>query len=99
MSKKVVYSRKWICTDSDQKQYGRQLSENLYEFKEKGIDATIIDMTEGVYEIKEVESCINSYGYTLLTGDNKSDKFENINELYGDSTQWIIAECLFECGH
>ena len=37
--------------------------------------------------------------HTLLTGDNKSDKFENINELYGDSTQWIIAECLFECGH
>ena len=35
---------KWILTDSDAKQYGRQFTDILFEFKETGKDATGIDV-------------------------------------------------------
>ena len=96
MAKKELFSRKWVCTDPDTNQYGRQLSDTLYEFKEDGKEPTIIDLADGIHEFKEIEHCINAYGYTLLCGDNKNDKLQNIKEVFGHSTQWIIAECLFE---
>lgn len=83
----------WVCTDPDNNQFGRQLLDRVFEFKEDDKNL-IIDLN--MYEIKEQEHAINSYGYTLLSGANKNPELQNINELYGDSTDWIIAECLFE---
>ena len=82
---------KWVLTDSDTKQYGRQLSPVIFEFKEKDRDATIIDVT--AFTDEKIESCINSYGYTL-SKDQKG--LQNVFELYGKEANWIIAECLFE---
>lgn len=94
MLKEKKYSHAWICTDSDTKQYGRQITENIFEFKEKGKEATIIDLSE--WEEKEQEHIINSYGYTLMKGENISEGLQNVVELYGSSAKWIIAECIFE---
>ena len=87
-------NRKWICTDADALQYGRQLTDTLFEFKDENTEATLVDITE--YEAKEIEHTINAYGYTQLKGENKAKGLENIEELYGKSTNWIIAECIFE---
>lgn len=86
---------KWVLTDADINQYGRLITNTIYEFKENGKEPTIIDITE--YEAKEIEHSINSFGYTNITNPNlKKKSLSNIKELYGDKVNWIIAECLFE---
>ncbi|MES3018171.1 MAG: hypothetical protein V4721_10340 [Bacteroidota bacterium] len=85
---------KWICTDADEEQFGRQITEKIFEFKQKDVEPTIIDISK--YPAKEVESIINSYGYTQMTGDNIADGLNNVVDMYGKQAGWIIAECIFE---
>ncbi len=91
---KETYSKgkEWVLTDSDTNQYGRQISDLLFEFKEDGKEQTIINLLD--YTKEEVESIINSYGYTL--GEVTINGLSSIHGLYGIDTNWIIAECLFE---
>jgi len=85
------HSKEWKLTDGDTNQYGRQLTDVLFEFKEDGKEETGIDLS--AYRNKEIEGVINSYGYTL----HKSKKgLENVYDLYGKDANWIIAECIFE---
>lgn len=51
---------KWICTDPDNKQYGRQLRENIFEFKERGIQG-IIDLDE--YTSEAMKEAYEPYGF------------------------------------
>lgn len=83
----------WTCTDPDTQQYGRQLSEKVFEFKENDAQE-IIELTE--YTDIEIEDIINAYGYTLARFDKKG--MVNIELEYGDKANWIIAECIFESG-
>ena len=81
----------WKCTDSDTKQYGRQVSDILFEFKEERNGETYqsgIDISG--YTDDEIEDVISSYGYTLKDGNN------SVFEMYGVEANWIIAECMFE---
>jgi len=84
--------KKWTLTDADTQQYGRKLSEWVYEFKQTGKDCQTIDLSE--YSAAQVEEIINSYGYTLEPWPN--DTF--IFDIYHDkeTVNWIIAECIFE---
>ncbi len=84
----------WICTDPNTKQYGRQLTDVLFEFKEGDGSPQGIDLSG--YENKEIEHIINSYGYTLMKGELKNPRLVNIHELYGKQANWVIAECMFE---
>ncbi|HEY4062309.1 MAG TPA: hypothetical protein VGM30_10435 [Puia sp.] len=81
----------WTMTDPSTNQYGRQLSRHSFEFKEINRGQEVIDIHR--YTVGDIESTINSYGYTLFESKNGN---ANILEQYGESTQWIIAECLFE---
>lgn len=84
----------WICTDPDTNQWGRQLSDTVYEFKQddnEGVYGAEIDLTQ--YSAKQKESTINAYGYTL--GKEKPG-LRNLYELYGKDAGWILAECIFE---
>jgi hypothetical protein len=84
----------WKCTDLDNEQYGRQLSENIYEFKEKnrGLigyeENELIELTIDLdsYSISEIENHISSY-YSGI---------EQVKSIYGNDFKWIIAECIFE---
>lgn len=89
----VQYPGKWTCTDSDSGQWGRQLEEKVFEFKEDCKAETVIKLED--YSENDIESCINSYGYTLYRS-SKSKRLKNIHKLYGKDANWIIAECLFE---
>lgn len=83
----------WVLTDPDNQQYGRQLDELKFEFKENG-KILIIDLDE--YEEHEIEDIINSYGYTLYEDEESLEYYNDVYSLYGNSANWIIAECIFE---
>lgn len=84
----------WICTDLDNEQYGRQLSETRFEFKEKNRGLIDYDEDEiihfGVdlskYSDKEIREAISGYYNSL----------EELKSIYGDDSNWVIAECIFE---
>lgn len=86
----------WECTDHSCDQWCKKVDNFSYLYFEKGKGdkdtPTMIDVRD--YTVKEIESAISSYGYSL----SKSDGKENIYETYGDSALQIIAECLFELG-
>lgn len=90
----MVKRGEWVCTDPDTVQYGMQISEYEFEFKEglNGVKKNeVIDLRE--YTMEQIENCINSYGYSLVWTRNGP---RNIWDLYGEETMWIIAECIFE---
>lgn len=84
----------WICTDSDTEQYGRQISERVFEFKE-------LANNEDEYDFGEyIEMTINLDHYTQEEVLNHiSAYYTDLNEIfniYGEEANWIIAECVFE---
>lgn len=96
MASNLTFPRKpalgeWIQTDASTNQYGRKLSETVFEFKEDGREQERMDITD--FTDEEKESAINAFGYTL---GPSTDRHTNIIEEYGDNANWIIAECLFE---
>jgi hypothetical protein len=94
MSQKNNFSN-WKSTDPSTKQWGRQITPTIFEFKEgETTFPTLVDL--GQYPDKEQEHIINAYGYTLLSGENQNKRLKNIYELYGKEANWIIAECIFE---
>lgn len=86
----------WICTDPDNQQYGRYISERLYEFKEnnryKDIndEGDIIQITINInnYSEKDIYEYLSTY-YTIQQIDRMLTGGE-------DEDEWIIAECIFE---
>lgn len=88
------FNIEWKCTDLDNEQYGRQLGDRLFEFKEKN---------RGLLDYKEeefIEIYVNLDNYTEGEIENYTSPYyssiEEIVEIYGDSSDWIIAECIFE---
>jgi len=73
----------WTCTDEDNQQYGRQLSERIFEFKERGY-TDIIKLDD--YNLKEINNIISSYYLSI----------EELKKEYKENSDWIIAECIFE---
>lgn len=89
--KEAIKNTKWTCTDPDQKQYGRQISEKVFEFKQ-GDEQMVIDLDR--YSKEEQSKHIADFGYSF---ENPAPKYSaNIHEVYGKQANWIIAECIFE---
>jgi len=88
------YPTAWVCTDRDIGQYGRQLGDTQYEFREPDKMFSVFDLL--AYKQNEKESIINAYGYTFLSGENKNPSLQNIHEVYGEKADWIVAECIYE---
>ena len=84
----------WVCTDLDNEQYGRQLSETRFEFKEK--NRGLLDYEEDEF----INMVIDIDDYSTEEIDNHiSAYYRDIHELeaiYGKESNWIIAECIFE---
>lgn len=77
----------WVCTDPDNNQWGRWLGGRCFEFRETlyGVEVEIeINLDE--YTDKQIEDHISAY-------------YNNLDQLkgyYEESSDWIIAECIFE---
>ncbi len=87
------YQSEWVCTDPDNKQYGRQLSENKFEFREKNHNVKEyndeeIEMTIDLDDYNEERQRYYALGYY--------NSLEHLKEEYGDQWKWILAECIFE---
>jgi hypothetical protein len=83
---------RWVCTDSSAgiQQYGRQLAEGVYEFKEKR-NGRAFQKTIALadYSPEQVESEVGAYYDSVA--DLRAMCAKN-----KDDADWIIAECLFE---
>lgn len=89
---------KWVCTDPDNKQYGRQLAERVFEFKERN---RFYDPNDDNSDDEFIQMTINLDHYS------KSSMYDRVHPYYGweDFNEfletppdglWIIAECIFE---
>lgn len=78
----------WTCTDPDAGQYGRQISEKVYNFKEKDFEGDIIEMT---IDLSEYD---NDSMYHHVCAYYGYQDFEEM--LTTEDGRWIIAECIFE---
>ena len=91
----------WICTDSDSSQYCKVISDRTYSFIEKvwldtckgdhgypdkpyTVKTALVDLND--YTEHEKECNISGY----------YDSIESLREIYGDDSDQIIAECIFE---
>jgi hypothetical protein len=83
----------WVCTDPNMNQYGRKISDGVYEFKQdmKYPDGSIIKERGEVhlkdYSNEEINDHLSSFGYSI--GILK----DTMNEA---NAEWITAECIFE---
>ena len=101
---KTKFKMNWTCTDPDTGQWGRQVSPTLYLFCEgvsekppvdlRHTPITVYQIDLGAYTVKQVESIIAAYGYTLWSAN--SDKSKLIYDLYPKEYNFIIAECIFK---
>lgn len=103
----VDYTKlEWTCTDPDNFQYGRKISDGVYQFKE-WIGGAKLEVPVG----KTIKECFDEPGdweedTIVLTNFNDEeianhvsayyDSVEQVHEIYGDDAEWIIAECIFE---
>jgi hypothetical protein len=87
------YETEYSLTDPATNQYGRRLTKTLFQFKEDGKDETLIHLDS--YQVHEIESAINSFGYSLFEPDGD---LINIYDEYRHEAPYIMAECIFELG-
>jgi len=83
---------KWICTDPDTNQYGRKLSDKLYEFKQdmkyNGVIVTEEDeINLNDYTEEEINDHLSPYGWSI-------EQLKDENTL--EDAEWLMAECIFE---
>lgn len=100
----------WTLTDPDNHQYGKKILDGHYRFKEldwyyfgmsnisdiedvylednwNNSDLWIeIDVVLSHYTDEEIRKVVSAYYGSL----------EELKEVYGESSEWIIAECIFE---
>lgn len=97
MTEQEIQEGGWVQTDPDNKQYGRQLGEKVFEFKE------LNHMNEILYPDEEKETYIQSY--INLDHYTREKMFDMVNAYYDEKEfqamldakeYWIIAECIFE---
>lgn len=95
----------WICTDGDNEQYGRKISDRVYTFKElereflgSFSDEEIIGIFDSPQYWEEQEINLDEYSQEEVE-KYISAYYTDLNEvfnIYGDDSNWIIAECIFE---
>jgi len=84
----------WKCTDLDNEQYGRQISTNVYEFKEK--NRGLIDYEENEFIQITIDLDDYSSDYTENCVSAYYSGIDEVKQIYGADFEWIIAECIFE---
>jgi hypothetical protein len=91
---KLIYGADWTLTDPDNDQYGLELREGVYLFKEKNHFHEINDEGEWI----EIQVNLKDYSEEKRE-EIASMYYGSLDELkshYGDNWEWILAECIFE---
>ena len=98
----------WTCTDPDNYQYGRKISENVYEFKElsRNHDFKITDKwVNSVFDnggfwkqdVIDLNDYVEPQKENYISGYYPSmEELKRICKNDIEQVNWIIAECIFE---
>lgn len=104
----MITNNGWICTDPDNLQFGRKLSEGHYEFKE--FDRNSIPLPKGdkmgfaKRHFEESEFWIQEDIFLAHYSAEKIkshvsayySSVEEVKKEYLGAWEWIVAECIFE---
>ena len=91
-TRKKVSSPKWEQTDASCNQYGRQLTQGVYEFKEgSGRNKYRQTITLAEWPTELVESIVSAY-YDSVSALRAGNGIL----IDGPDADWLIAECIFE---
>lgn len=94
-------NNEWFCTDGDCMQYCRDNGNSTYDF----VEIVWLDTVEGDKGYPDKEYTVKSAYIDLsdYTDDEKEiaassyyDSLESLYSIYGDESEQIIAECIFE---
>lgn len=101
----------WKLTDPDNHQYGRKVSEGVFQFRE--FDRNLYSINLDDYPTEEIfietiwdNSVFWKEDTIVLEDFNENEilmhispyynSLEQVKEIYGNDWQWIVAECIFE---
>jgi hypothetical protein len=91
---KLKYNGGWVCTDEDENQWGRQISEKVFEFKQ--------DIVWSDDSVEKVSATIDLDEYTEQEKNSVACSYygsmEGLIDMCGEDSDWILAEALFETG-
>lgn len=97
----LISSSSWVCTDNDCMQCYKKINDHTYDF----IEIVWLDTCKGDpgYPDKEYtvkSACVDLYDYTTEEREiaicGYYDSLDTVYAEYGDATDQIIAECIFE---
>jgi len=102
----IDHNTPWTCTDPDNHQYGRKISPGVYQFKEWIGGGKLDEKVEETIK-KEFNMSGSWEEDTIVLANFTEDEIlghisgyynslEALKEIYGDDSEWIIAECIFE---
>lgn len=87
----------YVCTDSDCLQFAKEENEHCWHYIQRvdnepfhEVVSASVDLND--YKEKQIERCINSFGYTII-GDSR---FIDIKKEERYNWQQLCCECLFE---
>jgi hypothetical protein len=96
----------WTCTDPDNHQYGRKISDGVYQFKEwigggkldEPVEKTIKECFDKPENWEENTITLSDYTEEEIRNHISAyyDSLEALREIYENDSDWIIAECIFE---
>lgn len=108
----VDHNTPWKLTDPDNFQYGRQVSLGVFQFKEFNRNDYSFENPEHYEDKQEfIDTVFDNPVFweedtIVLANFNEHeirehistyyDSLEQLQEIYGDEWEWIVAECIFE---
>ena len=100
----MTYPTEWRNTDPDTNQWGRQLSENIFEFKQDNLAKKTLLMEDPTMDLSgesdTIQFEVDLSDYTLKAIENYTSSFyKSLHQLittYQNEWKWIVAECIFE---
>lgn len=92
---------RWVETDPDRYQLGRQIGEQTYEFKEYLGDPEKVELDIAFTDLSmwfQYEVDLNKFSDAEKekTAETYYGSLDELKEQCGDSWEWILAECIFE---
>ena len=101
----------WVCTDPDNNQYGIKVKDGHYRFKEfdrfnyttdsehyPDKDLFISTVWDNDEFWIEVDIVLAHYTNEQIANHISAyyNNLDQLKEIYGEDSEWIIAECIFE---
>lgn len=90
----------WVCTDPDNDQWGIKIGDGHYRFKEFdrfNMDPDSLEFNNPEAWV-ELDIILSHYTDEQIANHISAyyDSLKQLKEIYGEDSEWVIAECIFE---